>query len=98
MTTSFVWPGEKAGLVLAKPLGLVPGLRKYRPIPGHAVAQAALTASRVDGEGVQTYQLEELFKLARGAEGSQPLMYMRTRMTPRFNEAEKQNSLTISPP
>lgn len=57
--------GEKVGIVMMKLVGAIPGLNALRPIQGREVAQAMINATFKRPEGIHSYSLGEVFKLAK---------------------------------
>ena len=53
--------GEKLGAMLLPMLGILPGLRRYRPISGETVAAKMVAVSRQPGPAREWYRLEEIF-------------------------------------
>ncbi|MCK9208553.1 MAG: NAD(P)H-binding protein [Salinivirgaceae bacterium] len=56
--------GEKVGLVLAKMIGVIPFISKYRSIPASTVAKAMIQSS-VLPDVKDVYELAEIFHLAK---------------------------------
>jgi len=56
--------GEKVGLVLAKMIGVIPFISKYRSIPASTVAKAMIQSS-VLPDVKNVYELAEIFHLAK---------------------------------
>ncbi|SDI64193.1 Uncharacterized conserved protein YbjT, contains NAD(P)-binding and DUF2867 domains [Ferrimonas sediminum] len=54
-------PAERLGALLMPLLCLLPGLRRYRPIPGTQVAAKMVAVSQQPGHPLQTYRLDQLF-------------------------------------
>ena len=58
--------GERIGILLAKALQWIPGIRKYRPISGEKVAKSMIVAYKSDFPfQIIIYGLEELHKLSK---------------------------------
>ncbi|MEX2364903.1 MAG: NADH-quinone oxidoreductase subunit F, partial [Balneolaceae bacterium] len=55
--------GETIGMILANIFTKIPGLRKYRPIPGEIVARGAINALRKSAPGYHIFELDEIFEL-----------------------------------
>ncbi len=58
--------GEKIGLILAKFFTKIPGLTKYKPIPGHTVAKAMIRLAEMAGQRpkIEILTLDEIFEFA----------------------------------
>ena len=57
--------GERIGLVLARIFTRIPGLRKYKPIPGATVAEAMIKASETSNKRApfEIYTLQQIFEI-----------------------------------
>ncbi|MFN1834954.1 NAD(P)H-binding protein [Balneola sp. MJW-20] len=56
--------GEKIGIIFAKLLSWIPGIRKYRPIPAETVARAMISDLNNEQNLPQNiYEMDEIFKL-----------------------------------
>ena len=53
--------GEEIGGAIMRVLGVVPGLRRFRPIRGEQVAARMVQISAAPGAGVEWFQLDEVF-------------------------------------
>jgi uncharacterized protein YbjT (DUF2867 family) len=56
-------PGERFGLAVMRLVGMVPGLKKYRPIPAEQVAKAMINSLQDDRGGYYIYEPNEVFHL-----------------------------------
>lgn len=56
-------PGESIGMVLAKIITKIPGLKKYRPIPTQTVAQGMIQSLHKCSPGYHIFELDEIFEL-----------------------------------
>lgn len=56
-------PGEAIGMFLARILTKIPGLKKYRPIPGRTVAQGMINSLHKCPPGYHIFELDEIFHL-----------------------------------
>lgn len=56
-------PGESIGMFFARIFTKLPGLKKYRPIPGKTVAQAMINSLHKCTPGYHIFELDEIFYL-----------------------------------
>jgi len=56
--------GERIGIGLLSVAQVIPGLKKYRPVPAATVAQAMINAAFIETKKVETWTLENVFTLA----------------------------------
>lgn len=56
-------PGETIGMFLARIFTKIPGLKKYRPIPGRTVAQGMINSLHKCPPGYHIFELDEIFHL-----------------------------------
>lgn len=56
-------PGESIGMFFMKFLTKLPGLKKYRPIPGKTVAQGMINSLHKCPPGYHIFELDEIFYL-----------------------------------
>jgi uncharacterized protein YbjT (DUF2867 family) len=57
-------PGERIGIALLSAAGVIPGLKKYRPIEDKTVAQAMINAAFREEKHIEVWTLENVFTLA----------------------------------
>ena len=57
--------GEQLGIGVMKAISLIPGLAKLRPIEGVEVAQAMINATFRRVQGIHSYTMGGVFKLAK---------------------------------
>ena len=57
--------GEKIGIAVMKLVSKIPGLGSLKPILGTEVAQAMINATFKDKQGIHSYSMGEVFKLAK---------------------------------
>lgn len=56
--------GESIGAIFGKVIAIIPGLRKYRPIPGELVAKAMLNTAKIKSDSAcKIFTADEIFKL-----------------------------------
>jgi uncharacterized protein YbjT (DUF2867 family) len=58
-------PAEAISIRMMTGLGKIPFLKKYRPYPATMVAKAMINAALDETEGVQVFELEDVFTLAK---------------------------------
>jgi uncharacterized protein YbjT (DUF2867 family) len=56
-------PGESIGMFFMKFLTRIPGLKKYRPIPGRTVAEGMINSLQKCPPGYHIFELDEIFHL-----------------------------------
>ncbi|MDZ7806010.1 MAG: hypothetical protein U5K71_02710 [Gracilimonas sp.] len=56
-------PAESIGMFFMKFLTKLPGLKKYRPIPGKTVAQGMINSLQKCPSGSHVFELDEIFHL-----------------------------------
>ncbi|HBQ60778.1 MAG TPA: NADH-quinone oxidoreductase subunit F [Balneolaceae bacterium] len=56
-------PGESIGMFFMKFVTKIPGLKKYRPIPGRTVAQGMINSLHKCPPGYHIFELDEIFYL-----------------------------------
>ena len=57
--------GEQLGIGVMKAIALIPGLGSLKPIDGKEVAQAMINATFKQGQGIRSYTMGGVFKLAK---------------------------------
>ena len=56
-------PGESVGMFFMKFFTKIPGLKKYRPIPGKTVAKGMINSLHKCPPGYHIFELDEIFYL-----------------------------------